>query len=157
MKKERNPWTFKDYWERKKDERNQIRRDKYNSDPEYHAAVRATAKQNYKRYKRRMSPIDRRTLLSVDGTRYWSIGRIARLISRNITTIRLYHKKGVIPEPRTFDSRGWRLYSTQQAILLRQLFRRLDDESDTGVKSLADLSAIIYPRWEAADGEEKGK
>lgn len=148
-------WDFEKYWRENKEKINKERRDKYHANPEHRTELREKAKRNYEKTRRRMVPIDRRTVVSEDGKRYWSIGRIARLIGRNITTIRRYHKDGIIPEPKYFDKRGWRLFDTNQANIMRQAFRRLDDEDDKSVTSLKDVTALLIPLWD--DGDKKSE
>jgi hypothetical protein len=140
-------WVFKDWWEKNKKKENKKRREKYRSDPGFREDAKDKAKQNYLARRKRTTPVDRRTIRSSDGTRYLSIGRIARLINRPIPTIRSYHKSGILPST-AVDSRNWRLYTTNQAKLLRHAFKALDDPSDSSVKSLADVSALVSSRWE---------
>jgi hypothetical protein len=150
-------FNFKEHYEKNKDEINAKRRRKYHDDPEYYKRVRSNAKESYNRTIKRMQPIDRQTIVDGTGEKYWSIGRVSRLIGRTIITIRRHHVDGVIPLPIYYDSRGWRLYSTRQVSLLRKVFHKLDDEKDLTVQSLSDVSKFLATCWEDKDGEDEGK
>lgn len=147
MAKTKSTWTFKEWWEKNKKQRNKDRRIEYHANPALQEEVREAARKNYRQRRKKMVPVDRLTIRDAQGNRYWSIGRIARMINRPIPTIRSYHDSGVIPEPAARDERGWRLYTTKQASLLRSLFKALDDPSETRVQALADITRAITPHW----------
>lgn len=147
MTKAKKPFSYKDWYRRNRHSLNERRREKYNTNPAYRARIRRQAQESYAA-KRNPVPVDRRTIVDKTGRKYWSIGRIARLINRKVLTVRQYHKTGVLPQPTYFDSRGWRLYTPSQAALLRMVFRRLDDPNDTTVQSLADVTDLVIERWD---------
>lgn len=148
-------WDPKEHYEQNKDEISKKRRERYKTDPVYRQKRQSKALKYYDTRVKRSIPIDRRTILTEDGTRLMSIGRVARLIGRTIDSIRHYHKDGIIPEPLFFDSRGWRLYTPKQAMLLRGAFRRLDDEEDWRVRTLKDVSRLVTAEWGKTDGEKQ--
>jgi hypothetical protein len=146
-------WVFKEFWDKNKDEKNAERRRKYNSDPEYHKRVRKKAKESYNRRIKKMKPTDRQTIVDNSGKKYWSIGRLSRIINRTIIVIRRYHMDGVIPLPTFYDTRGWRLYSTHQVSMMRKAFKQLDEGS---MKSLSELTKFLTENWEEPDAKEEG-
>jgi hypothetical protein len=144
----KKPQTFKEWWDKNKERLNKERREKYHSDPEFRQLAKEKSRRNYRIVRRRDNPVDRYAIRDANGNRYWTIGRIARIINRPIPTIRSYHIAGVLPEPTVVDSRKWRLYTSAQAALLRQAFKALDDPTDSTMQALADITAFVTPRWE---------
>lgn len=143
---------FKDWWALNKEAQNAKRREKYRTDPQTRQRARSSALRRYRTTQRRETQIDRRTVVTEDGTRYISIGRMSRLIGRTVMSIRRYHRMGIIPDPLYCDARGWRLYTITQAALLRRVFRRFEDRNDLGVKNLRDVARLVGAEW----GDEGG-
>jgi DNA-binding transcriptional MerR regulator len=83
---------------------------------------------------------------SEDGTRLLSIGKLGEVINRKPDTIRTYHRNGVIPELKHFDSRGWRLYTFYQARLLQRAFTAFEAGK---YKSLAEVAEFIHKEWDS--------
>lgn len=149
--------TFKTWWDKNKEERNRLRREKYASNRPHRDRLKEKALEHYRNSVRRDRPIDRRSVVTEDGIRFMSIGRLARLIGRQIDSVRRYQRMGVIPEPMYFDTRGWRLYTVNQAMLLRRVFQRFENKEDLEVRNLNDVAALLHAEWQeqggAADGE----
>jgi len=145
-------WSFKEWYRKNKAEFNRNRRAKYRENPNVREKAQRSALTTYRARRRRMVQVDRRTIVDANGQRFFSVGRIAKLIGRQIETVRYYHRLGIIPDPTYFDSRGWRLYTRGQAILVRRAFVRLADENDSEVTSLDDVRRILSEEWEAAVG-----
>ncbi len=106
----------------------------------------------YRTVVRRERPIDRRTIVTEDGARFVSIGRVSRMIGRETASIRRYHRMGVIPQPLFFDRRGWRLYSVDQVMLLRRVFRRLENPEDQEVRNLMHVRNLLQTEWAEGGG-----
>lgn len=119
------------------------RRNRYKTDPAYRALQKKRARDHYKQKKKKLSPVDR-TVVRADSGRYLTIGRAAAAINRKVQTVRMYHKNGVFPEAKFFDSRGWRLYTADQVGMLRDQFQRLDSGE---LSSLAELSRVVKSLW----------
>ncbi len=148
--------TFQDWYNENKDRLSAERKLEYRRNPVLRQRRQRQALTRYRTLKRRERPIDRRSVVNQEGARFISIGRLSHLISRDVMSIRRYHRQGVIPEPLFHDARGWRLYSMEQAILLRRVFRRFEDREDDGVKNLRDVAALLLASWRegGSDGEE---
>ena len=147
--------TFQDWWNENKARKNAERRTTYRDNPVVRESRKAQALAHYRTKVRRERPIDRRSVVTEDGVRFMSIGRLARLIGRQIDSVRRYERTGVIPEPLYFDTRGWRLYTVSQAMLMRRVFRRFENKEDMEVKTLNDVAALLHVDWhtEVVDGE----
>jgi hypothetical protein len=59
---------------------------------------------------------------------------------------------GVIPQPLFFDRRGWRLYSVDQVMLLRRVFRRLENPEDQEVRNLMHVRNLLQTEWAEGGG-----
>jgi hypothetical protein len=53
----------------------------------------------------------------------FTLGVIAKLTNRDISTIRRYIKQGIIPAPRYKNSRGWSLYTRDEAVTIVKSLR----------------------------------
>lgn len=140
-------FDFKSWWSLHGADVNAKRRAAYRQDPQYRDDKKKEFREHYRRARRNMTPVDRRTVVSGSGRLYLTIGRVARIIRRDANSIRRYHKMGVIPEPRFYDSRGWRLYTPSQADFMRRVFERLDNPENTSVRSLTDVRRLLDRRW----------
>jgi hypothetical protein len=87
-------------------------------------------------------------MFTEEGSCLLSIGRVSQWIGRKIPSIREYHKKGVIPAPHHLDKRGWRFYTVDQAMLLKEAFRRYDDPDNQEIKTLTDVATFLKTRWD---------
>jgi len=148
---------FTDWYDRNKEELNAKRRKKYAENAQFRKKTQDKARESYRKNRRVTNPADRRTVVDESGERYFSIGRVARLIGRQPESVRKLHRMGVLPDPVYYDSRGWRLYNRAQALLIRQVFRRLEDKADTDVKSLADVREVLHAEWHTTTGGEGGE
>ena len=138
---------FKDWWRRNKDRINAARRAKYRADPRYREKKKEEFRDYYQGTRQAVTPVDRRTVVSGTGRMFVTIGRVARIINRRTNSIRRYHVQGVIPEPRYYDARGWRLYTPSQAELMRNVFSRMDDPNDNTITTLGDVRRALRAGW----------
>jgi DNA-binding transcriptional MerR regulator len=141
-------FDYKTWWKKEKEKRNAERRAKYRSDPRYRETQKRRFREHYQETRQNIQPVDRRTVVSGSGRLFVTIGRVGRLIGRQPNSIRRYHKQGVIPEPRFYDARGWRLYTPSQTELLRNVFARFDNPNDQTVRSLADIRRMLEAGWQ---------
>lgn len=138
-------WDFDEWYEENKERLSRERKLKYRSNKEYREKRKAASRDYYDRTKRRLRPVDRFSVSNKRGERFVTIGRVAALINRHVETVRGYHRRGVIPNPTVFDSRGWRLYTQEQLNLMVSAFHRLDG-GDLG--SLAEVAQALARGWQ---------
>ena len=143
-------WRFTDWYEKNKEEFNRKRRLRYHTDPKYREDRLQEVKRGYRRNQATNIGRDRR-VLHANGRRFLSIGRLAEVLNRSVQTVREYHYNGVIPDATHVDARGWRLYTTYQVQLLRDVFRRFDDGDLT---SLAEVARVLEEAWNGERSEE---
>lgn len=139
-------WNYKDWYHNKggKQTLARKRRKKYRTDASYRKTQKDNSTNYYRTRKRKIMPSDRTSIQSVDGKRYFSIGRVARMLGRKVVTIRQYHESDVLPSPTFFDGRGWRLYTKEQVGLMRDTFQKFDKGE---IETLAAVSRIIARDW----------
>jgi hypothetical protein len=134
------------------------RRLRYHTDEAYRKQCVKRASAAYRKRKRSglIERTDCKVIRRNDGTRYFTIGKLSKAINKKIYTIRDYHRKGILPEPSFYDSRGWRLYSEHQVLLLKRVFRLFDEIKKDKSKrlSLAQLSEYVKERWNDGEDEE---
>lgn len=147
-------WSYKEWYRQNKEKVNAKRRKKYDEDAAFREKTQTRALEGYHAKRKTMAPTDRRTVVDEQGERFFSIGRIARLIGRQIESVRKYHRMGILPDPTYFDARGWRLYTRQQALLIRQVFRRFQEQTDVEVRTLADVRRVLHERWAEVSKED---
>lgn len=140
--------TYKKWYSRRRAHVLRMKRDRYRNDPDYREKVRKQARSYWRKNRMVSEPADRTIVKSQVGI-FFSIGRIANLTKLSQSTIRKYHKSGVLPETTHIDTRGWRLYTRDQADLLRVAFRMLAEKE---LESLSTLSEYVARRW--LDGEK---
>lgn len=140
-------FDYKTWWAKEKEARNADRRAKYRQNPLYREQKKEEFREYYRGTRVDTQPVDRRTIISGSGRLFVTIGRVSRMIGRESNSIRRYHKQGVIPEPRFYDARGWRLYTSAQTRLLVEAFRRLDNPDDTTVRTLGDVRRMLEAGW----------
>jgi len=140
-------WTFSSYWKRNGREINKKRRRRYHNDDAYRKVQQMRSRNYYRRKKKKVVKANRKIV----GPGFYSIGQLSENINRAIQTIRAYHRKGILPEPKFTDKRGWRLYSKEDMLLLKRAFKRLDQ----GSVSLSELSEYVKERWEEVDNEKQ--
>ena len=124
-------FDYKTYYENNKEEILKKRREKYKKDSSFRKRQRIRTANIYAKKKKRHKPVDKQNIKG-----YLSIGKVARLTGRSISQLRHYHKKGWIPEPTAFDSRGWRLYTKNQVNLLIHAFKNMRQRGLTVEKAL---------------------
>ena len=143
----------KEYYQRNKEKIREGRKQRYRKDPKYRRSIRTRtkAKHDALRNWRDATGYDRRVI--TDGkNKYISIGKLGDLITRSVHTIRSYHKTGVIPDTGVCDSRGWRLYTLEQASICKEVFKRFDRGELT---NLDEVSHEIEKKWRNDDAKEK--
>ena len=141
-------WSFKDWYDKNKEDFNRQRRLRYRVDHRDREARLRDAKSSYERNRPPTVGQDRR-VIRADGRRFLSIGRLSELLNRSVQTVREYHYNGVIPDVTHVDSRGWRLYTPYQVRLLQEVFARFDAGELT---SLAEVAREIEEAW---NGDER--
>jgi len=135
-------FNYKEWYKANKKRLSKERKEKYESDHDHRAKIQADAKAYYHATNAGVKR-DRKTL--TDGkTTFITIGKISEMINRKVQTIREYHNTAVIPEPSFYDSRGWRLYTFEQANLIKKIFAAFDRKE---IKSLTDVSEILHAKW----------
>jgi DNA-binding transcriptional MerR regulator len=145
-------WTYKKWYQENRKQLLHDRRRRYHTDPAYRKRrIKEASESYYRRRSRDGLPADRRLIRTSSGGEFYSIGRLAEEINRSVQTIREYHSNDVIPTPLYFDSRGWRLYSDRQIVLLRDVFYRFDKQE---LRSLAEVASVLRREWK--DGENQG-
>ena len=119
------------------------KKDKYDDDSSYRTKARRRSRQQYARRRKSDPCVIDRKVMSTPSALCVSIGKVAELCNRNVATIRKYHRLGILPDPHIYSSRGWRLYTQEQALLLVAAFRRLDAKE---IK-VRDLILEVKERW----------
>jgi hypothetical protein len=137
-------FSQEEYYQTNKDKISRKRKTRYRKDRSHRDRIRLKAHDYYHQFKKEDHIADRHVMVAEGGRRLYTIGRIATLIRRNIGTVRKYHRLGILPEPSHYDTRGWRLYSREQAVILQLVFRRLDADE---IKSLDEVRNEIRSRW----------
>lgn len=137
-----NPFSQTDYYRRNKEKILAERRRRYRKDREYRERIRQRAREVYEESKPE-KPTDRHVFEGRNGQRFISIGKLGQAIDRRIQTIRWYHRSGLFPPPLYHDKRGWRLYSVNQALMLKNLFERYDAKEIT----TDELRSSIHSQW----------
>lgn len=140
----------REYYERNKKRIAERKKERYRRDSAYRKAIRKRTKESHAALRKRRieTGYDRRVL--ADGTvKYFSIGKIGEIINRSSHTIRAYHKSGIIPDSGHYDSRGWRLYTKEQALILKKLFKKFDKQE---IPSLDTLGAELKKEWKNLNG-----
>ena len=121
------------------------RKKRYKTDPKYRNTVKRRATKYYEDNKG--LPVDRKVFKS-KGSNFYSIGKVATVINRNIQTIRTYHTNGIIPKTTHTDPRGWRLYTEHQINLLKRVFSVYDSKSNEELKKLHQVKEILEKEWD---------
>jgi hypothetical protein len=134
-------FVYKTYYEQHKEEINRRRREKYNLNPERRQTVLDQNKDYYRRVRRK--PGASRTVVHSSTGNFFSMSVVATRINRKPATIREYHRQGVLPEPLHYDTRGWRLYTKAQVLLLIKAFADYDAKKLTK----AELTQTLAKGW----------
>lgn len=136
------PFSQTEYYRRNRDKILERRRKRYQDDKEYRERIRQRAREIYDESKPD-KPSDRHVFSGRNGKKFISIGKLGQAINREIQTIRWYHRTGLFPSPLYHDKRGWRLYSVDQAIMLKDLFSLYDAKEIT----TDELRSRIHAGW----------
>lgn len=152
-------WTFKAWYDSNSQSFNKDRRKRYDTDPEYRARVLETNRLSRQR-RREAAKLERAaesaaikvkmphkpwkevevpTKGGEETTKLYSIGALARALNRSVQVIRLWEKKGVIPETPLRNDKGDRLYTPEDVSRIHELLKaqnRLDDKPRPQHKTL---------------------
>jgi len=137
-------WDYNE-WYRRKGKRvlSERRKKRYQNSPAYRETQRKRAREYYQRTRSATDVKDRTTVIARSGERYHTIGRVSKMINRNPQQIRDYHASGMLPDPLFTDTRGWRLYTAEQIMLMRRIFKQLDLNKLTPTEA----SRMIHDEW----------
>lgn len=131
-----------------KDQHNAKRRERYRNDPD----VRAKARQNAARNRSKGDKVNRVSYKRKVGNffvTFFPITKAAADIDRSAQLIRVWEKKGYIPEPLLDDSR--RLYTEKQIALMKDLAEFMDTYRANKImlaKMLPDIIDRIKNQWD---------
>jgi len=137
-------WNYSDWYRENRARLSAARKRKYRENKEYRNGARKRARNYYIRNKKVMRPKDRFRIRDADGKNYVTIGRVAKAIGRVVDVVRAYHRRGIIPSTGIVDTRGWRLYTNVQLMLLIKAFKMFDRKE---LKSLAEVGAYLHGNW----------
>lgn len=145
----REGFDFQEWYAENGDQLNAKRRDRYKSDPEYRARVLAANRKAREErretrltekaaeqaaVKAKVTPRPYKVFTQVvKGVpiKLFSIGGLAAVLGCSVQAIRLWEKRGILPEPAFFSKKGDRLYTAEQIETLRKVSEaqgRIDDE-----------------------------
>lgn len=141
-RKSAKPFSQSDYYRRNREKILRERRRRYQADKSYRERIRQRAREIYDESKPER-PSDRHVFSGRNGRKFISIGKLGQAINREIQTIRWYHRTGLFPNPLFHDKRGWRLYSLDQALMLKDLFSQYDAKEI----STDELRSRIHAGW----------
>ena len=133
--------SFPQWYEGNRDVLNQRRRQRYATDPEYRRKVRGWNEDARKKRKEEMQREEaevrsavklratgtwKTVLHEVDGVQVpmFTIGALAKVLGKGISTIRVWERTGVLPETPYRSTRGDRLYTTEMVEQLEATLRR---------------------------------
>lgn len=141
--------AFASWYERNKEALKKKRAEKYRNDPEYRKAALERAAQQRAKTPRQPSERDQRFRL-IGGVKVevFRIGQVAKEISKDEQTIRLWESKGIIPRPTASGSH--RYYTATQVGLMQQLSDLLEDQryDAPGLKdAVAAMTQKIKENW----------
>lgn len=136
--------TYEEWYKENKARLSKKRKERYKKDIEFRETRKKQARDYYEEKKQSTEPRDKTVITTDLGMELITIGKLAVVIKREIQTIRAYHRDKVIPSPDHFDTRGWRLYTIAQALLLKDTFERFDAGE---LHSLAEVTEVIHNEW----------
>lgn len=164
-----------EYYRDHREEIRENRRQRYANDPVYREARKEAARKRKKivleenrkeRARLGLKPGARRTrvpmapkahVLEINGKDYLvemqSAGQLANVLNRKTQTVRLWEKKGILPEALYRDSRKMRLYPAFQVKQLKDAYRkaRIDAPklvmSRISQTSFPEAAAEIWRKW----------
>lgn len=132
---------FQQWYESNRDELNQRRRTRYQSDPTYRAKIRSWNQTTREKRKRelekearevkravKMQPSSTWKTISVevDGVevRMFTVGALAKALGKSISTLRVWEQNGTIPETPYRSQKGDRLYTLEMVEAVRRTLSR---------------------------------
>jgi DNA-binding transcriptional MerR regulator len=145
----REGFDFQEWYAENGDQLNAKRRNRYKSDPDYRARVldanrkareeRRTVRlaekaEEQAAVKTKVAPRPYKIFtMVVKGVsiKLFTIGGLAAVLGCSVQAIRLWEKRGILPEPAFFSKKGDRLYTAEQIETLRKVAEaqgRVDDE-----------------------------
>lgn len=139
-------WDYKDWY--KKGGGRKIakqRKKRRKTDVEYCERISRESRQSYHRRTANQPKYYGKRSVDEDGNLLFSVGNVAKSISKSVITVRKYCEKGIIPEPRHRSSRNWRMFTENQFIIVKKAFQ-LHNEGK--LMSLADVGNYLETNWE---------
>lgn len=137
-------FSFKQYYKEHRVELLRKKKERYAKDAKYKKDAKKRSRLRYLALRAKKPILDRKTIIGKRGERYLTIGKLSIMINRGQDAIRRYHKRGVIPMPKHFDTRGWRLYSVHEALVLQEAFVQLDRRL---LSNLTEVARFIKSKW----------
>ena len=119
------------YYAKKKEDILAKRKQKYWSDPNHRAKVRAKSRRRYRQLLRSPNKRIGYTTKRKNSKDLFSISYVCDVVGKQPSTIRALERDGHIPMTLFTDSRGWRLYTDRQIDLLSYAFSNYDDKKWT--------------------------
>lgn len=102
------------YYEAKKEEINQRRRQRYHQELSYRQKAQDVARERYRQYGKSQNKNAGYTLKNVHGVKLFTIQYVENITGKTQEFIRDWEKRGLIPKSTYTDVRGWRLYTEKQ-------------------------------------------
>jgi len=169
-----NSTYFQEWYRDNGDKLNESRRDRYHTDPEYREKVlqqnrearkrrrqaalllrkkkRAGAKirpsQNWKSINVELKGEDGKPVV----TKMFTIGAVAKALDCSVQALRLWEKKGIIPETEYRYSKGDRLYTKEQIEMYRDILLK---QGRIGKNRVRSRPLSYVERWVRFPGEKK--
>ena len=124
--------SYKKWYERHKEEHNERRRARYQSDAEYRSRIQ-TASRAHRQKNKSVKP--EKTV--------FTIGEAAAQVKRDVTTLNQWEKKGYIPN--TKGKQGYRIYTPHQIKLMAAFssFLRALDLKGVPVKHSSEYKDVV--------------
>lgn len=137
-------FDYKEWYDENRNTLSNKRKRRYWSDKKHREAIKGKARSYYNMNKKKTVSGYDNTTINQNGTMYYTIGKVSKLIHKAECTIRKYHIMGVIPKITRFDSRGWRLYSKKQTDLIVKVFREFKRKK---LRTLQDVKKKLIKNW----------
>lgn len=137
-------FSQEEYYRKNKKRITQHRKNRYATDADYRKQIKDRAL-IHKQRNRTVSP--KGVIKSRKGF-FITIGKLSEVIGKDRQTIRMYHRTGILPTPTHFDTRGWRLYTVHQVLLIKKAFEQLSCGELAGLK---DIFGLVEGEWEKED------
>ena len=156
---------FSKYYAENKKEISEKKKRRYQEDPEYREKIKARARARKKmlaeeRKKQKQHEVDRENPIwfriefgdSEIPVRMYTIGQLAKRLGRKTQTIRVWERKGIMPEATYRSSAKDRLYTELQVRLIVEAYDRAEEQFGTGAVSnrigSTNFSDQVWKIWE---------